>query len=33
MLDKTFDECHDELVLVTDIPTYSTCVPGRRPST
>jgi GTP cyclohydrolase IA len=25
VLDKTFDECHDELVLVTDIPTYSTC--------
>jgi GTP cyclohydrolase I len=31
VLDKTFDECHDELVLVTDIPTYSTCVPGRQP--
>jgi GTP cyclohydrolase I len=27
VLDKTFDESHDELVLVTDIPTYSTCVP------
>lgn len=25
VLDKTFDECHDELVLVTDIPMYSTC--------
>lgn len=25
VLDKTFDESHDELVLVTDIPTYSTC--------
>lgn len=31
VLDKTFDECHDELVLVTDIPTYSTCLPGRQP--
>lgn len=30
VLDKTFDECHDELVLVTDIPMYSTCVPGRQ---
>jgi GTP cyclohydrolase I len=25
VLDKTFDECHDEVVLVTDIPMYSTC--------
>ncbi|GGS16789.1 MULTISPECIES: GTP cyclohydrolase I FolE [Actinokineospora] len=25
VLDKTFDESHDELVLVTDIPMYSTC--------
>ena len=25
VLGKTFDECHDELVLVTDIPMYSTC--------
>jgi GTP cyclohydrolase I len=25
VLDKTFDEYHDELVLVTDIPMYSTC--------
>jgi GTP cyclohydrolase I len=25
VLDKTFDEFHDELVLVTDIPMYSTC--------
>ncbi|MFI7675182.1 GTP cyclohydrolase I FolE [Actinophytocola sp. NPDC049390] len=25
VLDRTFDECHDELVLVTDIPMYSTC--------
>jgi len=31
VLDKTFDEYHDELVLVTDIPTYSTCVPGGQP--
>jgi GTP cyclohydrolase I len=31
VLDKTFDECHDELVLVTDIPMYSTCVPSRQP--
>jgi GTP cyclohydrolase I len=25
VLGKTFDESHDELVLVTDIPMYSTC--------
>ncbi|PPK63557.1 GTP cyclohydrolase I FolE [Actinokineospora auranticolor] len=25
VLDKTFDESHGELVLVTDIPMYSTC--------
>ncbi|MFB9906199.1 GTP cyclohydrolase I FolE [Allokutzneria oryzae] len=25
VLDKTFDESHEELVLVTDIPVYSTC--------
>ncbi|MGH3492874.1 MAG: GTP cyclohydrolase I FolE [Sciscionella sp.] len=25
VLDKTFDEEHEELVLVTDIPMYSTC--------
>jgi GTP cyclohydrolase IA len=25
VLDKTFDESHEELVLVTDIPMYSTC--------
>jgi GTP cyclohydrolase I len=31
VLDKTFAESHDELVLVTDIPTYSTCVPARQP--
>ncbi|GLZ40347.1 hypothetical protein Acsp05_39710 [Actinokineospora sp. NBRC 105648] len=31
VLDKTFDESHDELVLVTDIPMYSTCVPADQP--
>ncbi|WP_043719953.1 GTP cyclohydrolase I FolE [Kutzneria sp. 744] len=25
VLEKTFDESHEELVLVTDIPMYSTC--------
>ncbi|SDD82967.1 GTP cyclohydrolase I [Actinokineospora iranica] len=30
VLDKTFDESHDELVLVTDIPMYSTCVPSTQ---
>ncbi|MCU1687261.1 MAG: folE [Amycolatopsis sp.] len=25
VLDKTFDESHEELVLMTDIPLYSTC--------
>jgi GTP cyclohydrolase I len=25
VLDRTFDECHEELVLVTDIPLFSTC--------
>jgi GTP cyclohydrolase I len=25
VLDKTFDEAHEELVLVTDIPMFSTC--------
>jgi len=25
VLDRSFDECHDELVLITDIPMYSTC--------
>jgi GTP cyclohydrolase I len=25
VLDRTFDESHEELVLVTDIPLYSTC--------
>jgi GTP cyclohydrolase I len=28
VLDKTFEEAHEELILVTDIPMYSTCVPG-----
>ncbi len=31
VLDKTFDESHEELVLVTDIPMYSTCVPADQP--
>lgn len=31
VLDRTFDEAHEELVLVTDIPIYSTCVPGEQP--
>lgn len=30
VLDRTFDEAHEELVLVTDIPLYSTCVPGKQ---
>jgi GTP cyclohydrolase I len=30
VLDKTFEEAHEELVLVTDIPMYSTCVPGQQ---
>jgi GTP cyclohydrolase I len=30
VLDKTFEEAHEELVLVTDIPMYSTCVPGHQ---
>ncbi len=30
VLDRTFDESHEELVLVTDIPMYSTCVPGGQ---
>lgn len=30
VLDKTFDESHDELILVTDIPMFSTCVPSRQ---
>jgi GTP cyclohydrolase I len=28
VLDKTFEEAHEELILVTDIPMYSTCVPS-----
>ncbi|GAB3296684.1 GTP cyclohydrolase I FolE [Parasphingorhabdus pacifica] len=30
VLDKTFDEAHEELVLVRDIPMYSQCVPGDQ---
>jgi len=30
VLDKTFDESHEELVLVKDIPMYSICVPGKQ---
>ncbi|PRX50520.1 GTP cyclohydrolase I [Prauserella shujinwangii] len=30
VLDRTFDESHEELVLVTDIPMYSTCVPSEQ---
>lgn len=30
VLDKTFNESHEELVLVTDIPMYSTCVPSKQ---
>jgi GTP cyclohydrolase I len=30
VLAKTFDESHDELILVTDIPMFSTCVPGGQ---
>jgi GTP cyclohydrolase I len=30
VLDRTFEESHEELVLVTDIPIYSTCVPSRQ---
>jgi GTP cyclohydrolase I len=30
VLDKTFDESHDELILVTDIPMFSTCVPSKQ---
>lgn len=30
VLAKTFDESHEELVLVTDIPMYSMCVPSRQ---
>jgi GTP cyclohydrolase I len=31
VLDRTFDEAHEELVLLTDIPLYSTCLPGDQP--
>jgi len=30
VLDRTFDEAHEELVLVTDIPMFSTCVPSKQ---
>lgn len=30
VLDRTFDESHEEMVLVTDIPMYSTCVPSKQ---
>lgn len=30
VLDKTFDEAHEELVLVRDIPVYSQCVPSKQ---
>ncbi|GAA2788672.1 hypothetical protein GCM10010452_16220 [Crossiella cryophila] len=30
VLNKTFDESHEELVLVKDIPMYSTCVPSKQ---
>ncbi|GAA3556747.1 hypothetical protein GCM10022222_45540 [Amycolatopsis ultiminotia] len=30
VLARTFDEAHQELVLVTDIPMYSTCVPSEQ---
>jgi GTP cyclohydrolase I len=30
VLDKTFDESHDELILVTDIPMFSVCVPSDQ---
>lgn len=30
VLEKTFDEQHQELILVKDIPLYSTCVPGEQ---
>jgi GTP cyclohydrolase I len=30
VLEKTFDESHEELILVTDIPMYSTCVPSKQ---
>jgi GTP cyclohydrolase I len=30
VLDRTFDEAHEEMVLVTDIPIYSTCLPSKQ---
>ncbi|TNC28263.1 GTP cyclohydrolase I FolE [Amycolatopsis alkalitolerans] len=30
VLDRTFDESHEEMVLVTDIPLYSFCVPSKQ---
>lgn len=30
VLDKTFDESHEELVLVKDIPMFSYCVPSKQ---
>jgi GTP cyclohydrolase I len=30
VLDRTFDEAHEELVLVRDIPLYSQCVPAEQ---
>jgi GTP cyclohydrolase I len=30
VLAKTFEESHDELILVTDIPMFSTCVPSKQ---
>ncbi len=30
VLDRTFDESHEELVLVRDIPIYSQCVPSKQ---
>ncbi|GGM44870.1 hypothetical protein GCM10012275_14840 [Longimycelium tulufanense] len=30
VLNRTFDESHEELVLVTEIPMYSTCVPSEQ---
>jgi GTP cyclohydrolase I len=30
VLDRTFDEAHEELVLVTDIPMFSQCVPSKQ---
>lgn len=30
VLDRTFNEAHEEMVLVTDIPLYSFCVPSKQ---